>query len=146
MIKFNFPLPNCRYRSPGAQPLVQAYKNIYNLQTINQPLEKQQRNNPGIYFFKGDFSWEGSVPSPKIVINFPRTFDELHCKPISVQRLSRFFGTNRKIDRYPNTLLLGCHLEKVAQKSACDVIKRREMRAEVGKKTSKKEMDNPLFL
>ena len=29
---------------------------------------------------------------------------------------------------------------------SCDVIKMRDMRGEVGKKTHKKEMDNPLFL
>ena len=35
---------------------------------------------------------------------------------------------------------------KSHKKSACDVIKMRVMRREVGKKTHKKEMDYPLFL
>ena len=34
----------------------------------------------------------------------------------------------------------------VVKNYLCDVIKMREIRGEVGKKTSKKEMDNPLFL
>ncbi len=37
------------------------------------------------------------------------------------------------------------YVKKVAKKSACDVIKMREMR-EVGKKTPTKVMDNPSFL
>ena len=36
-------------------------------------------------------------------------------------------------------------LQNCVKNDPCDVIKMREMRGEVGKKTLKKEMDNPLF-
>ena len=35
---------------------------------------------------------------------------------------------------------------KCLKNQQCDVIKKREIRGEVGKKTSKKYMDNPSFL
>ena len=39
-----------------------------------------------------------------------------------------------------------CNWTNCIKNQPCDVIEMREMRGEVGKKTHKKEMDNPLFL
>ncbi len=45
------------------------------------------------------------IPSPRIVVNLPGTFEKLVCKGEPDQRLARFFSTNRQTDKHPVTLL-----------------------------------------
>ena len=44
------------------------------------------------------------------------------------------------------TIFYDWSLKMTQKNQPCDVIKMMEMRGKVGKKTPKKEMDNPLFL
>ena len=51
---------------------------------------------------RGDFSWEGGVPSSKVVMNLPRTYDRLLYKEVFISSLVseilRYTQTNRQTD------------------------------------------------
>ena len=55
---------------------------------------------------RGDFSWEGGVPSPKVVINLPRTYERLHCKDVFISSLVSKILPHTQTDRQTDGLRL----------------------------------------